>query len=856
MLDRLAEWGRRIWYLINRRRFEDALRREMESHRERLGEPARFGNTLRLREEARDAWGWHWLDASIRDIRLSARTLRRSPAFSLAAVLILAFGIGINLAFFQLVNAALLRPIAVKDPATLVRFDRRGPTFSSTGVSAPLARLVESHTTVLSRVLLRQRVKSLAWGPDSSARASAAFVSAAWFDELGAVPAKGRFFETRDDAPGSPTVVVVSHAFWVRQLGRRPDIVGATLHVNGQAATVIGVAGADFPDVDLDAVAMWLPLSQTAFFFQGSTMLEDWNNDVEMYGRLAPGVAIEAATACLRTLLERLRAENPEHIQAGEWLDPHSGLERFLTSREARQVRLAASGAAGIAWLVLTIACLNLSNLTLARTTARIREMTIRVSLGAGRAQVVRHLLIESGVLAVAGALAGLALEQFVLRTLAGTTSTFARTAVQPDWRTGLALVGISCVTMLMVGLLPAWKVARVDLAPATRDGGERMSQGLHGTRLRYVLVAGQIGGSCLLLVLTTQLMRSVQQALADDLGFEFAQVAVFQPSLNAHGFSPAAARRYWIDFRDRLAAYPGVVATALTSEPPLSGGGSASRFRSAQSLRITNLRVEPAFFDVMEVPILAGRRFGPGDDPARTVIISRRVALVMYGTTNVVGQYFPKDTTQGLIIGVAGDAHLMNVRATDAAEQYWPVAAESADASFVVRTSGDPAALIRPLRDIARTIDPRVLPDTRLLRDDFQESLRVPRTMSLVATAVGVAAFGLAFLGIVGVVAHGAGLRTKEIGIRLALGARPSSVVRMLLRHTALACGVGLVFGIGAAVALRPLLALPPFFLPSSDPAVHVIVASLFTVMGGVAAIVPVRRTLRADPLKALRQE
>src|SRR5262249_30367595 len=155
-------------------------------------------------------------------------------------------------------------------------------------------------------------------------------------------------------------------------------------------------------------------------------------------------------------------------------------------------------------------------------------------------------------------------------------------------------------------------------------------------------------------------------------------------------------ARRYWIDLRDRLAAYPGVVATALTSEAPLGGGGSASRFRSAQSLRINNLRVEPAFFDVMQIPILVGRRFGPGDDPARSVIISRRVALVMYGTTNVVGRYFPKDTTQGLIIGVAADAHFMNVRATDAAEQYWPIGGDEANASFVVRTSGDPAALIR----------------------------------------------------------------------------------------------------------------------------------------------------------------
>src|SRR5262245_33961469 len=165
MFDRLGEWSRRIWYLVNRRRFEDALRREMEAHRERLAEPARFGNTLRLREEATEAWGWRWLDAVGRDIRLSARTLRRSPAFSLAAVLILTFGIGINLAFFQLIDAALLRPVAVKDPATLVRFDRRGPTFTSTGVSGPLAGFVEAHTTVLSRVLLRHRIKSLAWGP-------------------------------------------------------------------------------------------------------------------------------------------------------------------------------------------------------------------------------------------------------------------------------------------------------------------------------------------------------------------------------------------------------------------------------------------------------------------------------------------------------------------------------------------------------------------------------------------------------------------------------------------------------------------------------------------------------------------
>ncbi len=724
-MNTIRTWGRRVWYLLNRRRLEAALQRDMDAHRAALGDPRRFGNVLRLREEARDVWGWNWLDDLGRDVRFGVRALRRSPVFTATSVLVLSLGIGVNLAFFQIVDAALIQPPRLKDPSTLVRLYRRGPHFTSTGVAFPIANFVERNSRVLSSVLTRYGT-TVAWSDRGDQRVRVAFVSTNWFAELGATAALGRLLGPADVTAVDVAPVVVSYGFWRRSLGGRSGVVGSRLRINDRPAVVVGVASAEFPDVQVDDLSMWLPLPQIGYFVPGSRVGTDWSADSEMYARLRPGVSRDAAKAGLQSAMGELARLEPEHVGPDEWLDPYLGTEHFLRPSTAQQLRSTVLVLMVLAVLVLIIACLNLSNLALARALSRVRELSIRVGLGASRWRIVRHLLAECAIVAGLGAAGGLALGQAALQVLVRLETPFARLDLAPDWRVGLAMFGCALLAIVVVGLLPAWKLGRSDLARAARDGGERLSSGLQRARLRYWLVAGQIAGSCLLLVFTAQLVRSLQRALAPDVGFEYANVVVLDPSLGSYGLTRDAALGYWRAVREAIAGRPETAAAALISYAPLSGQSNNSRYNAAPQLRVTNLHVEPAFFAVMKIPILAGRIFESRDPARMEVVISRRVALAMYGTLDVIGRRYPKGEPRWEIVGLAGDAHLINLQATDAGEQYFPLGEDVTGASLIARAHGDPGRLLSPLREASRAGDSRVIPEIRLMRDDSESLARI----------------------------------------------------------------------------------------------------------------------------------
>ncbi len=809
----------------------------------------------RISEWARRVWGWNWFDDLLRDARIGGRALRKSPLFTGTSVLVLSLGIGVNLAFFQVVDAALIQPPRLKNPATLVRFDRRGPHFTSTGVAYPIANFVEQHNTMVSAVLTRYRT-TVAWTDRGDERVRAAFVSTNWFAELGARAALGRLLGDADRRSDGSPAIVVSDPFWRRQLGGRPDVVGLALRLNDRSGVIVGVAAPDFPDVQIDGPSMWMALQQISEFVPGSRVGTDWSTDSEMYGRLRPGVSREAAKASLTTTMHELARQEPTHVASDEWLEPYLGTEGFRSPREAQQVWNAVLVITLLAVLVLLIACFNLGNLTLVRALSRVREMSIRAGLGASRWRIVRHLLAECAIVACLGAVGGLALGQAVLQSLVLMGTPLARLDLTPDWQVGAAMFACALLAMLVVGLSPAWKIAHSDLARATRDGGERLSQGLQSARLRAWLMAGQVAGSCLLLVFTAELARTVQRALAPDLGFDYADVVVLDPALQAYGLSGDAPRAYWDDTRRDIEARPQTAATALVSYAPLSGQSNTSRYGSTPQLRITVMTVEPSFFDVMRIPIVAGRGFALRDTRQTSIIISRRVALEMFGTVDVLGRRYPKDDPRWTIVGLAGDAHLIDPHATDAGEQYVPIGSDVAGASLIVRARGDPALLVAPLREAARAANPRVVPEIRLMRDDFDRTLRGPSIAGWIAGLVSLLALALACLGLFGVVSHGARVRTKEVGIRLALGAQGGEIVRMLLRQTVWAAAAGTTLGIAGGSLLTRSLAGAPFYLEWRDPAAYLAAAAVLAITGAIAAILPAWRTLRANPLAALRQE
>jgi predicted permease len=853
-----GEWRRRIWYLLNRRRMERELQAEMAAHRQMMGDPRQFGNVLTLREESRDVWGWGWLDRVFQDVRLGTRVLARTPAFSITAFLILSAGIGLNLTLFHLVNVTVLRPMAVKDPATLVRLERRGTTFSSSGVPFPATQFLRLHNDVLSAVMTHHPSDAV-WDGDPSNRIPVAFVSANWFGELGYGATLGRVFhEDVDEKPGASPVAVVSHEFWRTRLGANPQIVGATLRVNDRVATVVGVAPPLFPDLDLQNPQVWLPIDQIDYFEPGNAFKDAWgDNNTELYARLRPGVSPEAATAGLRAPLAALAQAHPKDFQPDEWLEAATAESRFLSRRDRQKLARTAALFGGLTLMVLLVASANLANLVLSHAIGRVREFSVCVALGATRWRIVRRILVECGLLAGSGAAGGIALGSAASRVLAATIGLPPYLDFSPDPRLFAAAFCIAGVAMLAFGLVPAWIVSRRDLISAIRDGGHQASTGLSRARLRLTLVAAQVVGCCALLVVAGSMARGLQRLLFAHPGISVDRVALLSPALDRHGLSPEEARTYWSTVKQTMASHPEVDQLALASLAPLGGAVSQSRYGADTGpLSVAVLRVEPGVFSLLEIPLIAGRTFEAGDDPS-AVIISRRLAITMYGTLDVLGQGYPRSRPNRTIVGVAADAMVLELRASNAAEEYMPLgAAQYAGAVLLAKSRTNPQTLLTPLYRAARAADVRVQPSTSLLATAYERSLREPALASTIAALVAGLVLLLACLGIFGVVAYAVRVRTKEIGIRRALGADRRQVAATLLRSLGWPVGVGMAAGTTAGVAASRLLGGAPFHLAVTDAIAPTAALTVFAIAGLAAALLPAARAMKSDSVHALRHE
>jgi predicted permease len=853
----LAEWGRRVWYVLNRTRFERELADEMAAHRTMLGgEPPRFGNALRIREEARDAWIARGVDEAWQDLRHAARTLVRAPAFTITAVLILGLGIGLNLASFQLLNVMALRPPDVTSPETLVRFDRRSRNFQSNGVPYAATQFIRSHNSVLTAVLTSTG-GSVVLDEDAASRLSALYVSANWFQELGHAPALGRVFtESIDERADAHAAVVISHTVWQTRFHGAGDIVGRTVRINDQPATVIGVARDDFPDLEHQQPLVWLLIIQIDRFNEGSTFKNDWGaNNTQLYGRLRPGISAAAARDGLRPTIEELARMRPAEFQRDESLEPYLGTNGFRGPRDVRELALVAMLIGSLTFVVLLVACANIGNLVLSHAIGRLRELGVRAALGASRWRILRQQLVESLLLAVLGSVAGLMLAYWCLRAFAAETSLPRYLSLAPDLRTFAAAAAIALVATVIFGIVPAWMVSRRDLIAIMKEGGYGTSRGLARARFRLILTGAQVAGCCVLLIVAGLMVRGLRSLLVADLGFEYRQVAVMDGVPPVQG---AAARAYWDEVKRAIAARSDVELVALASQAPLGESESESYYNAAPGLTVTTSSVEPAFFELMRIPLVAGRNFRPDDDAGSVVIISRRLALAMYGSLDVLGDGFPKSaSTRRTIVGISNDAPLLKPGAMTVAEQYTPIGSDDyAGALMLARSRGNPDRLAAPMRAAARAADRRVIASTWSMRTSYEHEVRSRSVASAVAGTTGMLALVLACFGIFGVVSYGVAMRTREIGIRRALGASGTSVVALVLKHLVLPVGVGMALGTAAGLGAGWLLAREPFYLPSSDVFTPALIVIFFALTAGAAALVPALRALGAEPLRSLRHE
>jgi predicted permease len=585
-----------------------------------------------------------------------------------------------------------------------------------------------------------------------------------------------------------------------------------------------------------------------------------------MYARLGPGVSAAAAREALRTTMQAASAEHAE-VKTDEWLEPLLATQNFMRDSERQAVLAVISLLGALTTLVLIVAAANLGNLVMSRATGRVRELGVRMALGARRTRIVRQLVIESVPVVAMGALGSLGFAWAAATVIAALGGFPPYLDFSIRWGTVMVALALAVLSLVVVGLLPAWKIAQQHLIDAVKDGGQNVSRTLDRTLMRRVMVVSQVAGSCLLLIIAGMMVRSVQRAIASSAGFDYEHAAVLSMPLGRYGIPVDAQRSYWYQVKERILANPEVEAAAIVTAAPLGGRVNETNYNATPGLRTLTQSVDAEYFATMQIPLLSGRLFKANEQDA--VIVSHRLALEMYGTLDVLGKGFPVTTgarspssadaaklraDQGIIIGVAADAHSIKVDANDVAELYRSLKVDDFSyVELVARARTDADRLLPILREAAM-MDPRVIPAARAMHEDFDKHMQGPRMASGLSAAIGLLTLALACLGLFGVVSYGVALRTKEIGIRVALGAQQPALLRAIVRQVLTPVFVGVAIGILLAIPAAMVLQSEPFYLENADPIAFAAALAVFGAAGTVAALWPAFQVLRSNPVDTLR--
>jgi predicted permease len=837
----MGELFRRIRYLIHSRRLDAELADEMEFHREMAARAGRnnFGNTLRLREQAFEAWGWTWLDRLLQDLRYGVRIWARTPGFTLMAVLVLAIGIGVNVSAFSVFDMVALKPLPVSGADRIVRLERRSPNNYTSEMAYPSFLFYREHAKTLSAAMAVLGVPPMQVDDDLQP-ASASFVTANYFSELGTRAAYGRMFDpTLDDGPDAPPVVVLSYGLWQRRFGGDPTLIGSVIHLNKKPAAVVGITPFAFASLGGQHPDVWMPIAQQPYFIERSKVLQDWtNSSVRMWGRLAPGVKAKMTEQEFRILTDELRRQHPDAVWNDEFIQSSPGGHMQVMQPEMYRV---AAMVGVLTLLILTISCTNLGGLMLARAVTREHEIGIRISIGAGRARIFRQLCTESLLLAAIGSLAGLALASTVMRVALASTDAPKWLTASPDWRVILFTVGMSVGATLLFGLAPALQIAR---------------QRQRKTIARQILVGTQIAASSVLLIVTALLLRATLRALYTDPGFGYEQLVSIDPQLGHHDYTPEAARAYLDQMESRLRSIPGVSSVSLVKLPPLGHVVSREdREISGRSVRLYPNWVAPDFFRTMGIPLRLGRTFYSSEKHA--VVVSESFARQQWPGQNPLGQQVGDGASKDTVIGVAGDAHINALSDDDATEQYWAAQLDDMpDLVLIARSTGEPKSLSLTVKAISDNLDASIFPEIRQLKLLYREDVAQIELVATIVSLVGMVAVVLSCVGIVGLVTFVVMQRTKEIAIRIALGAKRAIVLITILRQFHWPVGIGLVGGTAFAAFGSKLLRVALYGVNNLDLASYVAGIGMLAVLVSLSLLIPAARVLRLNLAKILHYD
>ena len=816
------------------------------------------------------------LNAIVQDLRYAARALRRSPAFTLIAVVTLALGIGANTAIFSVVNGVLLHPLTYAESDRLVRVFTafRGSGVERYSVSQPEFMDYKGLTQVFQNAAAYTGAGLTLTGGCASGssacepeRVRGIAATRDLFPLLGITPERGRNFEDDEGRQGREPVVIVTHEFWQNRFGGDPGLIGRSLTLSGISRRVVGILP---PDVDFERAEAFIPI-----FINPDSLAGRATNYLSAVARLRPGVTVDQAQRELNALTRRVAEQYPNVYPASMGYGATVVSMRDEMVGDVRPALLILLGAVG---LVLLIACANVANLLLARGEARQREIAVRLALGASRGRILLQLLTESTVLALAGAAGGVLLAWWGMKTLlAVNPQAIPRLEeIRIDGTVGLVTLALAVLTGILFGLAPAMQLVRGDLQSSLKEGSRGGSTSDQRQRLGRALVVGEIALAVVVVIGAALLTRSFLKLRSADPGFRPENVLAVDIAVPSSRYDDQATTAFYEQLVARMAALPGVRAAAAASDiPPLAGGNNWDITIAGKALGPGQAAPSPQvravtrdYFEALSIRAMRGRLFGAEDSPssAPVAVINETMARTVWPDDDPVGQQirFAKELPWITIVGVSRDVHSMGLSEPVPVEIYLlhdqlPVAAGGTERAMyaVLRTAVDPLSLAPAARRVVKEADPLIaIVGIRSMTQMVHFSIARPRFTMLLLGVFGGVAFTLAAIGVYGIMAYAVKRRAREIGIRMALGARPGDVLRLVVGQGMRLALIGLAMGIAGALLATRLMESLLYGVSATDPLTFIAISLLLAAVAFLASWLPARRAVQTDPTRALREE
>lgn len=870
----------RFLYWFRRRQFDAELDSEMRFHLETRaaeleaqgGSPSdalqqarrEFGSVAGSAEQTREAWQFRWLEDLFADFRYAARTCRRSPVFTLTAALSLGLGIGANTTIFSVVKAILYSDMGLKNPGELVAFrQNRAPLMLSWLDLQDYTREVKAFQGLTGCYPI---IPASFGGGNEPERLWGQLVMTNYFSVLGAEPRIGRAF--RDDE-NQAQVVIISDGLWRRAFAANPSIIGTKVMLSGAQYEIVGVAAPGFAGSVRGLLSdFWVPLGVYPRVAPGM-LRQGKPEELRNYGwlhidaRMQPGVTLREAETALRTVSQRLDQLYPRRNKRLISLAP-SGTFPFNPD----QVRLFLAVLLGVVGLVLVVACANVANLLLARAAARRQEMGIRLAIGAGRGRLIRQLLAESLFLAFGGALVGVGFAFFATRLLGSLQSSFPISVVFDttiDARILAATLGVSVLAGILFGLAPALEATRPELNSILQDSDSVVSR-LRRLGLRNGFVVLQMAVSLVLLIVAGLFLRSLHNASAVPLGFSSEGIVMFGFDPRATGYSEVRSVQLFRRLRERIEALPGVESSGIVDVLPLNmhpQGAAVSRRESIDRLIADMYAVSPRYLETMGIRRIAGRDLQSNYNGKLQAVINESLARRLYGNQDPIGQRIDWEAKEHTVVGVVADTKSRSLAEVSQPQIYVSLEHEYDQmwgffgVVLAVKTRGNPAAIATAIRSEMREIDPSLaVYNIQTMREYVSKALLLPRLCGILFGVFGVVGLTLAIVGLYGVISYGVRRRTREIGIRMAIGATPSDVVSLIALEGLGVTLFGTAIGLAVSLAVSKILAQFLLGIGPRDLATFTAVPAILIVVAAAAVWFPAKRASHAEVLRTIRHE